>query len=150
MASPTRSPPTELSQSDSNDLPTPKNFSQTLLVVDDDPTTRELEALSLRKSGYEVLEASDAEEAQRLALRTKTIHLLLTDFVMPGANGLELARWFRMTHPTTRVLIVSGCLDLMDGDAAGLDGLAVLAKPSLPDELIRKVRALLADGPLPE
>ena len=77
------------------EFPSPASISEppkTLLVVDDDSMVRSLETHILRLQGYTVLEAENAAEALRVAVATKTIHLLVTDFWMPDIDGLELAR----------------------------------------------------------
>src|SRR5262245_33444847 len=79
---------------------------ETLLVVDDDPTVRDVEAQVLRLHGYRVLEADGAAEALRLADEPAPIHLLITDLSMPGIDGLELTRRFRMVRPETPMLMV--------------------------------------------
>src|SRR6476659_6291994 len=109
----------------------------TLLVVDDEEEIRRLVARSLRR--YRVLEAEGPAEAMRLAAATPTIHLLLTDFWMPGGNGLELARQFRTLHPDTPVLMVSGSLEAIDSHAEPFDRFAVLAKPFTAMELVHRV-----------
>jgi CheY-like chemotaxis protein len=76
----------------------------TLLVVDDDEAVRKLELRILSQLGHKLLEAEGPVEAMRLAAATPTIHLLLTDFSMPGADGFELAEQFRTVHPQTPVL----------------------------------------------
>jgi CheY-like chemotaxis protein len=116
----------------------------TLLVVDDDEAVRKLELRILSELGHKLLEAEGPVEAMRLAATTPTIHLLLTDFSMPGTDGLELAEQFRTVHPQTPVLIVSGSLEAIDGRADHLERLAVLAKPFTADELVYQVRTLLS------
>jgi len=116
----------------------------TLLVVDDEEEIRRLVARSLRQIGYRVLEAEGPAEAMRLAAATPTIHLLLTDFWMPGGNGLELARQFRTLHPETPVLMVSGSLDAIGSHAEPFDRFSVLAKPFTPTDLVHRVRMLLS------
>ena len=69
--------------------------AETLLVVDDDEAIRRLEVRILSQLGHKVLEAESPVEAMRLAAATPTIHLLVTDFSMPGKDGLELAEEFR-------------------------------------------------------
>ena len=82
---------------------------KTLLIVDDEAGIRELMAQVLCHEGYNVLQANGATEALRLATAAN-IHLLLTDFSMPGMDGLELTRQFRAVYPKAPVLIVSGSL----------------------------------------
>jgi two-component system cell cycle sensor histidine kinase/response regulator CckA len=124
--------------------------SRTLLVVDDEPLVREVETEILCLQGYTVLDAENAAEALRVAVATKTIHLLITDFWMPGIDGLELARRFRKVHPKTPVLMVSGSLPLIHDRADDLDRVTLLPKPFHFGELLHKVRTLLdAATPLP-
>lgn len=122
----------------------------TLLVVDDDPDFRTLEAEVFSGLGYNVLQAASAAEALRLAAETAAIHLLVTDFLMPETNGLELARRFRSVHPQTPVLMVSGSLPSLGPVPNDLGRFDVIGKPFTFDELLAKVQALLADiAPLP-
>jgi DNA-binding NtrC family response regulator len=122
-----------------------------LLVVDDDPMVRDVETQMLRLQGYTVLEAENAAEALRVAGETATIHLLITDLIMPEVDGLELTRRFRVVHPKTPVLMVSGSLPLLRvRSEQDLERFEFLPKPFGPHELLRKVRTLLdAAAPLP-
>jgi DNA-binding NarL/FixJ family response regulator len=118
--------------------------AETLLVVDDDETVRQLEVQVLRRVGYRVLEAKGPVEAMQLAAATPTIHLLLTDFQMPEANGWELTRQFRQVHPEAPVLMVSGSSEAIYGRAEYPDRFAVLPKPFTREELVDGVTALLS------
>ena len=135
-------------------FPSPSEISEppkTVLVVDDEPMVRELETQVLRVQGYKVLAAECAAEALRLAGETATIHLLITDLMMPEIDGFELTRRFRTLHPKTPVLVVSGSLPLLHAEnEPHMDGCAFLTKPFQFSELIHKVRVLLdAAAPLP-
>jgi DNA-binding NtrC family response regulator len=135
-------------------MPSPARVSEpprTLLVVDDDPTVRQLEVAILGQHGYNVLEAEGAAEALRLADKMPAIHLLITDLSMPEMNGLELTRRFRAVHPKIPVLMVSGSLPLLHARSElDLDRFDFLAKPFHFSELLHKVRTLLdATAPLP-
>jgi two-component system response regulator GlrR len=122
---------------------------QTVLVVDDDPLVRSFEVQLLSSQGYNVLQAESAAEALRLADRA-TIHLLLTDFLMPDVDGLELTRKFRTVHPGTPVLMVSGSLPATDNRIENLARFEFLPKPFAFDELLQKVRTLIqVEAPLP-
>jgi DNA-binding response OmpR family regulator len=122
---------------------------KTVLVVDDDAMIRSFEAQLLSGHGYNVLQADSGAEALRLA-DTATIHLLLTDFLMPGVDGLELTRKFRAFHPETPVLMVSGSLPPSDSRIEDLAHFGFLAKPFAFDELVQKVHTLIqAKSPLP-
>jgi CheY-like chemotaxis protein len=82
---------------------------ETILVVDDEPDVCELARDCLLAAGYMVLEATDGEEALRIAeAHTEPIHLLLTDVVMPRLNGVELAGRLTRQRPDTKVLYMSG------------------------------------------
>jgi len=122
------------------------NEAETVLVVDDDEVVRMLEVRMLSQLGYNVLEAEGPLEAMWLAAATPTIHLLLTDFSMPEADGLELIERFRAVHPRRPVLMVSGSLEAINGRADYLERFAVLAKPFTSEELVGRVCALLSDS----
>jgi CheY-like chemotaxis protein len=115
---------------------------KTVLVVDDDPIVRSVEVQILASQGYNVLQAQSGAEALRLAA-SATIHLLLTDFVMPDVDGLELTGKFRTVHPETPVLMVSGSLPPTDKRIENLAHFGFLPKPFAFDELVQKVRTLI-------
>jgi DNA-binding NtrC family response regulator len=118
--------------------------AKTLLVVDDDPLVRGLETEVLRLQGYTVLEAGSAAAALRVAASTPTIDLLITDLLMPEADGLDLTRRFRALHPTTPVLVISGSLPLLHvRTKLDLNRFEFLPKPFHLDELLHKVHVLL-------
>jgi len=121
----------------------------TILVVDDDPLVRSFEVQLLSSQGYNVLEAESGAEALRLA-DIATIHLLLTDFLMPDIDGLELTQNFRIVHPETPVLMVSGSLPPTDNRIENIARFSFLPKPFAFDELLQKVRVLIeAEAPFP-
>jgi len=122
----------------------PIHFQETVLVVDDDPFMLQLEVQTLCKKGYHVLFATGVPDALGLAAATPHIHLLITDFLMPQTDGLELTRQFRALHPRTPVLMVSSSLPLPDGRANQLQPFASLAKPFTSAGLAQEVRRLLA------
>jgi len=99
----------------------------------------------LEKLGYTVLDAADAEEALEAARQyPEVIHLLLTDVVMPGASGRELARQLENPRPQIKVLYVSGYTDDAIVHHGMLEpGLNFLQKPFTPTALARKVREVL-------
>jgi hypothetical protein len=125
--------------------------AETLLLVDDDLMLRSMQTQLLRQQGYTVLEAESAAEALQLAGVSAPIHLLITDFMMPEVDGLELTHRFRAVYPETPVLMVSGSeLFLRARRKPNLSQFDYLAKPFLFDELLGKVRKLLdANTPLP-
>jgi DNA-binding response OmpR family regulator len=115
----------------------------TVLVVDDDPMIREMEAELLSQEGYQVLQAERPSEALWFA-RTISVNLLVTDFAMPEINGLELIRRFRSEHPETPVLMVSGSLPAHLDRTGDFEQFEVLEKPFVFVELLNKVRAMLS------
>jgi CheY-like chemotaxis protein len=118
---------------------------ETVLVVEDEGAVRAVIRRALQGAGYTVLEAGGGADAVRLAEQhAGPIHLLVTDVVMPGLNGRQVAERVTALRPGVRVLFVSGYTD----DAVirhGLDGegLAFLPKPFTPEVLTRKVREVL-------
>jgi PAS domain S-box-containing protein len=124
--------------------------SETVLLVEDDQSVRAVNRRTLRQSGYAVLDAGDGAEALRVAAQHRgPIHLLLTDVVMPGLGGRQLAEQLSALHPEARVLYVSGYPD----DAVVRHGIRegevdFLQKPFSSSVLARKVRDVL-DAPSP-
>jgi len=123
--------------------------SKTLLVVDDEMLVLDAMVSFLRQQGYGVLQAGSAMEALRLATTTATIHLLITDIVMPEVDGVELIRRFRAVHPKTPVLVVSGSLALLADSEVDLQRIDFLAKPFQFSQLLHKVHSLLDAAPFP-
>jgi signal transduction histidine kinase/ActR/RegA family two-component response regulator len=119
---------------------------ETILLVEDEPLVRQMTARLLRAMGYQVLEAANAAEALRLALARPTpVDLLLTDVVMPGASGPDLAARLA-AHHAVPVLFMSGHTDVSLAETDVLERSPFLAKPFSPDELRRKVREVLNGG----
>jgi len=113
--------------------------------VDDDPTVRHVVALSLQSYGYHILEASSGEEALDVSRRHDgRIELLVTDVVMPGMNGLELARQFMDMRPEVRVIVMSGIVDnTIILNSTLKPTTPFFHKPFSMDELAIKVREIL-------
>ncbi len=118
---------------------------KTVLLVDDLDAVRAFVASALRRAGYRVLMASSASDAHYLAVNTRgPIHLLLTDVVMPGSSGLDLARELRAERPGVRVLYMSGYADNAVAREGRLGvGEAFLQKPFAGAALLEQVAALL-------
>ena len=118
--------------------------SETLLVVEDQDSVREFITHTLKRYGYRVLEATNGEQALRIAATlTETIHMLVTDVVMPEVSGTLVAERMRLVWPSLRVLFISGYSDLITSTMLQEPGTAFLDKPFLPDDLVRHVRELL-------
>ena len=117
----------------------------TILLVEDEEEVRALARDVLEMNGYRVLEALDVADATRLAqTHAGPIDLLITDVMMPGATGPELARRLRTHRPGLRVLCMSGYPESADRRVEGEGGWnAWLQKPFTPDGLKRKVRDCL-------
>jgi two-component system, cell cycle sensor histidine kinase and response regulator CckA len=121
--------------------------SETILVVEDDDSLREVTCEFLRGSGYTVIPAGSPEEALNLTgSHSGSIDILLTDVIMPKMNGRELATRLVKTRPGMKVLYVSGYADgiVRDGvDGPLEEGLAFLQKPYTRNMVIRKIREIL-------
>jgi two-component system cell cycle sensor histidine kinase/response regulator CckA len=119
--------------------------TETILLVDDTAMVRRLARDVLSTAGYRVLEAGGADEALQVAgSQAASIDLLLTDVVMPGHTGIELADRLRNAGADLRVLYISGYTDaaIVRGGLLG-DDAAFLEKPFTPEDLLRKVRQVL-------
>src|SRR6266571_1353741 len=120
-----------------------------VLVVGDDAIMRRCLVRVVRRLGYQVREAASPLEAQRAAIESRRIGLLLIDLSMPETNGPKLARWFRIACPQMPVLTTTGSLWELQYQAGDLKTFALLAKPFTAGELARMVRRLVrpADAP---
>ena len=118
---------------------------ETILLAEDETVVRRLTRELLEGQGYTVLEAADGREALAVAHTFgDVLPLLVTDVVMPGLGGFELAREFRRMHPRAAVLFVSGYPDRAPAPAGVLGPhAAFLAKPFTAAALFQKVRQLL-------
>jgi len=119
--------------------------SETLLVVEDEDGVRLLVRDYLRMKGYTVLEAGHGEEALRIAgEHSGEISLMITDVIMPGMNGRELAERMAILRPAMKVLYMSGYAETAVYRKGVLDpGAPFLQKPFGPPDLGRKVRDVL-------
>jgi two-component system, cell cycle sensor histidine kinase and response regulator CckA len=124
----------------------PTGGTETVLVAEDEDGVRSLICEILGGLGYDVREAARPEAAIEAFSGCGEVHLLLTDVVMPGMNGPQLAARLAALRPGLRVLYMSG----YTGDSVALQGVLeqgthLLQKPFTPDALARKVREVL-DG----
>ncbi len=123
----------------------PPRGSETVLVVEDDESLREITIKLLQDGGYRAIGAKDADEALRTVADSPTgIDLLLTDVIMPGTSGAELVKQVENAHPKVRALFMSG----YTSDLVGRQGLVIqqdsfLEKPFTKRSLLRKVYAVL-------
>jgi PAS domain S-box-containing protein len=132
-------------QTQTESAPTVVHGTETILLVEDEPTVRALAARVLRAQGYRVLEAANGYEALRLVQEyIEPIHLLLTDVVMPQMGGKMVAEQLKALFPTIKVLFISGYADDTVVRRGGLEpGVEILQKPFSPAQLAQKVRAML-------
>ncbi|NTW48582.1 MAG: PAS domain S-box protein [Chlorobiales bacterium] len=123
----------------------PRGYGETILLVEDDKSLRTTFSLLLDSLDYKVLVAeSPAEALVMFEKHSDSLDLLLTDVIMPGMNGRELAEKISAIKPDLKVLYMSGYTADMIGRHGILDeGVHFIAKPFSLDELARKVREML-------
>jgi len=119
--------------------------SETILIVEDFEEVRQLAAEVLERQGYKVLEAANGEETLNICEKHEgQIHLMVTDVVMPGMSGRELADRIKSFHPEVKVLYTSGYADdTIIHYGVRRDGVNFLQKPFTMEGLTRKVREAL-------
>jgi CheY-like chemotaxis protein len=120
--------------------------TETLLVVEDEPSVRHLVTDMLEAQGYNVLRANNGQDALRVAGEHKgaPIRLVVTDVIMPLMGGKVMAEWLKTTYPDLKILFTSGYTE----DAMTRRGMIeaeveFLSKPYAPATLVRKVRKML-------
>lgn len=125
--------------------------TETILLVEDEANLRYLARQYLEKQGYKVIEAADGAVAMQIAVaHDATIHLLLTDVIMPGMNGRELAQRISEIRPNIKILYMSGYTENVIGHNGTLDaGVRLLQKPFNLRDLKSKVREVLDATPTP-
>jgi two-component system, cell cycle response regulator CpdR len=114
-----------------------------ILLAEDDDSLRGFLSRALEKAGYEVMACSDGEEAA--AVLDQDWDLLLTDIVMPGMDGIEVARLAAARHPDLRIMFITGfaAVALAAGEQAPA-GSKVLSKPIHLRELVTEVERMIA------
>jgi two-component system cell cycle sensor histidine kinase/response regulator CckA len=129
--------------------PRTQRGTETILIVEDEEAVRELIQTVLTEKGYDIIPSLDPQHAEQIAARFPgEIHLLLTDMVMPGTSGRELAERISARRRDIRVLFMSGYTDNVITSGGMLEeGLAFLQKPFSPAALVQKVREVLSQTP---
>jgi DNA-binding NtrC family response regulator len=124
--------------------------SGTILLVEDEEAVRKLTRQMLKRMGYSVIEAANGEEGVRmLGQDPQRFDLLITDVVMPGMNGRELAEYCARLSPRLRVLYMSGYADHAVIEHGMIESDTVfIQKPFTPEDLHRKLCEVM-DGRLP-
>jgi DNA-binding response OmpR family regulator len=121
--------------------------SHAILLVEDDPVTRTLAETALRAQGYEVITAADGQDAivESRALG-RPIDLLITDVLLPGISGSDVAERLLREQPNLRVLFISGHADeALVRHGVHERAMPFLPKPFTPGELADRVRATLQE-----
>jgi nitrogen-specific signal transduction histidine kinase/CheY-like chemotaxis protein len=127
----------------------PRRVTETVLVVEDDAAAREVTVRALREAGYRALVAVDARQALHVfGAADGGVDLLVTDLVMPGGTGKDVAEALRACQPSLRVLYVSGYTQDIIVHQGVLDaGVAFLPKPFTPSALLAKIGEVLDGAP---
>ena len=127
----------------------PRCGEGTVLVVEDEEALRAIARDSLRLQGYTVLEATHGAEGLSVFQQVGgKFDLVLSDLVMPQLNGIDMVEKMRKVSPELKVLFMSGYSDRIDEVTnANFD---FLPKPFTPDQLLKAVRAILAQGNTPQ
>ncbi len=130
----------------------PKHPAETILIVEDETNLRRMACIYLEKQGYRILEAADGAAAVQICVAHHgPVDLLLTDVIMPGMNGHEVAQRVLSLRPHTKVLYMSGYTENVIGHNGTLDpGINLLQKPFTLQALKEKVREVLDAEPLPQ
>jgi CheY-like chemotaxis protein len=115
---------------------------ETILVVEDEASVRKLAISVLERQGYAVLAAEGPAQAEKIAAdHPGPIDLLLTDVVMPGGNGADLAARISALRPAMKILMMTGYAQETIADQGGLkDGIVLIEKPFSPNLLLARVR----------
>jgi len=122
-----------------------RHGSETILVVDDEASIRQMIVDSLSTHGYRLIGAANGEEALQAAEKfSGNIDLLLTDIIMPGMYGTELAARLLQKRPDMKVLFMSGYLEIREQENDLIDmGKNFMGKPIMPSNLMKKLREIL-------
>jgi two-component system phosphate regulon response regulator OmpR len=121
-----------------------------ILIVDDDPVTRDLLKNYLRQEGFDVLLAEDGKALTRILLR-ESVDMIILDLLLPGEDGLSVCRRLRAANDLTPIIMLTAKSDETDrivGLELGADD--YLSKPFNPRELLARIHAVMRRSPMPE
>ncbi len=124
--------------------------NETILIVDDNASIRQLIVETLKPLGYTCLQAESGKDALNVLRKySGKVHLLLTDVVMPGMSGRELAETIRKERPDMKVIFMSGYTENIIAHHGVLEeGINYISKPVTPVTLTQKIRSVLDDNPV--
>jgi two-component system cell cycle sensor histidine kinase/response regulator CckA len=123
--------------------PTAEHGSETILVVEDDSSIRDLICNTLKQRGYQVIDTANAGEALLVCEENDGIDLLISDIVMPHVSGTALTKRIRSVRPELKVLLISAYPDQQLEELEVLDDVSFLPKPFDLDTFLRTVRSVL-------
>ncbi|MBZ5552251.1 MAG: response regulator [Acidobacteriia bacterium] len=126
------------------------NNPKTILIADDDSTTRDLLREVFEEQRYVVFTVNDGRQAAEWLEREIPCHVLLADLRMPYVSGLQLIQGVKKTHPQVRCVLITTCIDselLAQAEAAGIA--QVFEKPVKVQQLLDCVEGLVATRPQP-
>ena len=126
----------------------PRGAGETVLVVEDEQTVRDLIVEVLHDLGYKTLQAGDGPSGLRVLQSSVQIDLLVSDVGLPGLNGRQLADQARETRPDLKVLFITGYAESAATPSGFLDpGMAMITKPFAVDTLMSRIRDMIeGDG----
>jgi CheY-like chemotaxis protein len=126
----------------------PEQNETTILLVEDEADLRDLLSRILQDNHYQVLEAEDGEQALRVANRSPTrIDLVLTDLIMPGLSGYDVAQKIRAIRPGIKIMYITGYVDGKKQSHRLQRDERLLQKPVHPEQLLSSVREMLSASP---
>jgi PAS domain S-box-containing protein len=130
-------------ESEAIQTPMAEYGSETILVVEDDESIRDLICTALKQRGYQIIDTANAGEALLVCEENHRVDLLISDIVMPHVSGTALAKRIRTVRPGLRVLLISAYPDQQFDELGELEDVEFLPKPFDLDTFLRTVRAVL-------
>jgi CheY-like chemotaxis protein len=128
-----------------NEATVAEGQGEIVLLVEDEEALREAISTYLNLHGYTVLDAGDAQQALQIeSEHGKSIHVLLTDMILPGVNGAELAQELAKKHPNMSIIYMSGYTDRVMDCTIESSTVGYLQKPFPLESLLQKLREMIA------